>query len=156
MENILSIVGYFLIWTLILYWIHRCTHNLHILTKYHRAHHLYIKNNHTKWSWTNIFFYMDNFKSSVDVLLTEVLPTLIFCLLFGTWWIMVFYWVWAAFFQEIFEHKKDLNLPILTSGKWHMIHHAKPNKNYGLFIPVWDMVFGTYQAVNKNLPKLDK
>jgi len=147
----LQILGYFLLWTFLLYWAHRCAHKFKFLNKFHNAHHLYIKSNFTKWSWTNLFFYMDNMKSSFDVLLTEVIPTLIFCLLFDTWWVFIFYWIWAASLQEIIEHKSNLNLPIFTSGKWHMIHHCTPNKNYGLFIPLWDFIFGTYSSV----PKLD-
>ena len=45
---------------------------------------------------------------------------------------------------EIIEHNKKINwYPLLTSGKWHLIHHKNPNCNYGVFFPIWDIIFHT-------------
>jgi hypothetical protein len=61
--------------------------------------------------------------------------------------VSVFYYVWAALIQEIIEHNPKFDLyPFLTSGKWHLIHHHNTSVNYGLFIPVWDMLFGTFKS----------
>lgn len=133
-----------------LYWIHRCAHRIPLIKKHHFNHHRTINKNIknstlNKWQWNNLVLFNDNWPSTVDLWLTEVIPTLIFSLITGQWWISVLYYFWAAFIQEPIEHNPKVNLPILTSGRWHLVHHKLPNKNFGLFFSVWDIVFGTYQ-----------
>lgn len=140
------IVFYFFLWTFILYWVHRAGHNVPFIRYYHLHHHNYIRNNKVKWHWNNLFLFNDDLKSTTDLWLTEVIPTLIFCIVFGTWYILLFYYVWAGLFQERIEHNSKINIPFLTSGKWHLIHHSAPC-NYGLFFPIWDIIFRTYQKV---------
>lgn len=137
-------VLYFLLWTLILYWVHRVSHKISVIRVIHLSHHKFILTHKTKWHWSNIFLFNDNIDSTIDLWLTEVIPTILFCIVTGQWWISIFYYVWAAFIQESIEHKSDFNVPILTSGKWHMLHHRE-RVNYGLFTPIWDIVFGTYK-----------
>lgn len=134
----------FLSWTLILYWIHRVVHKIQFLNKYHQDHHLYIdKNGGTCWRWNNIFLYNDTRKSTVDLWITEVIPTLIFSSITGFWWISVVYYLWAALLQEILEHNSNFDKYPFTSGKWHLLHHKKQRKNFGLFTPIWDKLFKT-------------
>ncbi len=33
--------------------------------------------------------------------------------------------------------------------RFHDLHHKEPMKNYGVIVPFWDMLFGTYLAVKK-------
>lgn len=141
-------VLYFLLWTLILYWIHRLSHRVPIIKDIHMHHHRYILNNITNWHWTNLFLFNDDWISTIDLWITEVIPTILFSLITGQWWIIILYYIWAALLQETIEHNKDFNIPILTSGKWHLIHHQSA-KNYGLFMPTWDILFGTYNRVYK-------
>jgi sterol desaturase/sphingolipid hydroxylase (fatty acid hydroxylase superfamily) len=140
----MTVVFYFLLWTFTLYWIHRVGHKLPVIRNYHLSHHSFVNHNEIKWHWNNLFLYNDNIKSTIDLWITEVIPTLIFSFIFGCWYIFVFYYLWAAFLQERIEHNKKFDLPILTSGKWHLIHH-KASYNYGLFIPIWDIIFRTYK-----------
>jgi sterol desaturase/sphingolipid hydroxylase (fatty acid hydroxylase superfamily) len=144
------ILVYFFSWTFLLYWIHRIVHKVSHVKKWHWDHHSYIiRNGDLKWEWPNLFLYNDTWKSTIDLYVTEVIPTLIFSWLTGQLWIFVFYYVWASTFQVVLEHKRGLDLPVFTSGEWHLIHHRHPNKNYGLFFPIWDIVFGTYKRVDK-------
>jgi sterol desaturase/sphingolipid hydroxylase (fatty acid hydroxylase superfamily) len=136
-------IFYFFTWTLVLYWIHRIGHKTPIVKTFHRHHHVYINQTVTGWHWNNLFLFNDDWISTVDLWITEVIPTLVFSWVTGQWWIAVFYYVWAAFFQETLEHKRNLNLPILTAGEWHLKHHVRPDKNFGLFFPVWDKLFKT-------------
>ncbi len=140
------ILVYFFTWTLLLYWIHRIAHVIPILRDIHLDHHRFVLNNNTSWHWSNLFLFNDTWASTLDLWLSEVIPTLLFSLITGQWWISIFYYVWAAFIQETIEHNKNFNIPILTSGKWHMIHH-RSEKNYGLFTALWDKVFRTYKSV---------
>jgi sterol desaturase/sphingolipid hydroxylase (fatty acid hydroxylase superfamily) len=140
-------VLYFLIWTLILYWIHRIVHLVPVIQCYHMEHHRHIISNEVTWHWSNLFLYNDNINSTIDLWLTEVIPTLIFSTLTGQLWILFFYYIWAAFIQESIEHNKNFNVPILTSGRWHLIHHYS-KFNYGMFTPIWDIIFNTYKKSN--------
>ncbi len=142
------IVLHFLLWTLMLYWIHRICHLVPVIRRIHMHHHRYILNHDTTWHWTNLFLFNDDWTSTIDLWITEVIPTLLFSLVTGQWWISVFYYVWAAFIQETIEHNSKVDLPILTSGKWHLIHHMS-SSNYGLFFPAWDILFGTNRHVYK-------
>jgi len=139
-------IFYFLLWTFILYWIHRIGHKTPIVSAYHLSHHSYVNNHEVKWRWNNLFLYNDNVRSTIDLWITEVIPTIIFSYIFNCWYIFLFYYLWAAFLQERIEHNKNFDLPILTSGKWHLIHHKSPY-NYGLFIPIWDIIFRTYRKL---------
>jgi lathosterol oxidase len=140
------IIFYFLLWTFMLYWIHRLAHVIPFLKKYHFDHHKVINLNEVKWNWNNFLLYNDTRKSTIDLWLTEVIPTIIFSLVTGQWWISVFYYLWAALIQERIEHDKSFNLPVLTSGKWHLMHHRYGEYNFGLFSSIWDRLFRT----NKN------
>ena len=136
-------VVHFLIWTFLLYFIHRASHVLPVIREFHRDHHQFIRNHEVTWHWSNLFLYNDTLKSTVDLWITEVIPTILIAFLLNAWWLAVFYYLWAALVQETIEHNKHFDWPILSSGKWHLIHHKNYNKNYGLFFPMWDIVFGT-------------
>jgi sterol desaturase/sphingolipid hydroxylase (fatty acid hydroxylase superfamily) len=141
---------YFLSWTFCLYWIHRVVHNVPYVKKWHWDHHSYIvRHGSPGWHWNNLFLYNDTWRSTLDLYTTEVIPTAIFSWVTGQWWIFMFYYIWAAFFQQILEHHKNIDLPLFTSGKWHLIHHRHTNKNYSLFLPIWDIVFRTYKHVDQ-------
>lgn len=141
MQYVLAFLG----WTLMIYVMHVAMHYVPVLKDIHWDHHKYITDNDgTKWSWNNLLLYNDTWLSTADLWITEVIPTLVFCWITGHWWIALFYYVWAAFVQEQVEHNKKVNLyPLLTTGRWHLVHHKHPNKNYGLFLPIWDKLFGT-------------
>jgi sterol desaturase/sphingolipid hydroxylase (fatty acid hydroxylase superfamily) len=141
---------YFLLWTFVLYWIHRIGHKTPYIKEWHWNHHNYIVRHGSQgWHWNNLFLFNDTWTSTLDLYVTEVIPTLLFSWVTGQWWISVFYYVWAAFFQENLEHNKNVDAPMFTSGKWHLMHHRQSNKNYGLFFPIWDILFGTYKRVDK-------
>lgn len=140
-------IFYFFLWTLILYWIHRVSHSVPMIRSIHLHHHRFISLHLTKWHWNNLLLFNDDWVSTLDLWITEVIPTLIFSAITGQWWISVFYYIWAAFVQETIEHNPNFNLPLLTSGKWHLIHHQS-KFNYGLFFPIWDITFGTNIYIN--------
>lgn len=138
---------YFLLWTLLLYILHRVVHRVSFIKSFHLDHHKYILNHKTKWNINNLVLINDNVKSTIDLWITEVIPTIIFCFITQQWWIGIFYYVWAAFFQENLEHNKKINWYPFTTGQWHMVHHKNAKKNFGLFLPIWDILFRTEQKV---------
>ena len=141
-------VLYFLLWTLMLYWIHRIGHTLPVMRTIHSHHHIFVLQYETMWHWSNLLLFNDDWTSTIDLWITEVIPTIIFSIFTEQWWILIFYYIWAAFIQETIEHNNNFNIPILTSGKWHLMHHRSAY-NYGLFTPIWDIIFKTYAHVHK-------
>ena len=142
------ILFYFLLWTFVLYCIHRLAHKIPVIKDWHWDHHSYIVRHGAQgWRWNNLFLYNDTNSSTLDLYATEVIPTVLFSWITGQWWIFIGYYIWAAFFQEALEHNKNINIPIFTSGRWHLVHHRHPNKNYGLFLPIWDIFFRTHKNI---------
>ena len=140
-------IFYFFLWTFVLYWIHRIGHKTPYIKECHRHHHVYVIKTITGWHWNNLFLFNDDWPSTIDLWFTEVIPTIIFSVITGQYWLCVFYYIWAAFLQESIEHNSKFDLKGFTSGKWHLIHHRQPTKNYGLFFPQWDILFNTYKSV---------
>jgi len=117
---------------------------------FHNDHHAQ-NTNTLGWHWSNLFLFNDTWLSTIDLWLTEVIPTILFCWLVGEWWIFIGYYLWAAFLQENIEHNKNIDLyPLFTGGKWHLEHHHEGQGNYGLFTPFWDWLFGTLRKENAN------
>lgn len=137
----IEIIVVFLCWTLMLYLIHRLVH-IPYLYGLHKHHHEFISKNGTSWQWSNLFLFTDDMKSTLDMWVMEIIPTILFCIVFGNWWLLGFYYVWAAFLQDTIEHS-NLNWYPLTSGAWHLKHHENPKMNFGMFHPLWDKVFKT-------------
>jgi sterol desaturase/sphingolipid hydroxylase (fatty acid hydroxylase superfamily) len=134
----------FLTWTFLLYVMHRVVHIVPCLQKNHYHHHAFIiSKGNPGFHWSNLFLFNDDWSSTVDLWITEVIPTLLFCWLIDDYSLFLFYWLWASLLQETLEHKHDLNAYPLTMGQWHMNHHHNPKCNYGLFIPLWDKLFRT-------------
>ena len=136
---------YFLLWTFIIYWIHRIVHNVKFFSYFHIEHHRFVRENSLiKWHWSNIFLWNDNFKSTIDYWITEVLPTLIFSIVTEQYWIVIGFYIYAATIQERVEHNPNFNwYPFYTSGKWHVLHHTTYPCNFGIITPLWDIVFRT-------------
>lgn len=143
-----SYILYFFLWTFILYWIHRLIHITPILRKIHFDHHRYVALNEIRWHWSNMFLFTDTWISMLDLWITEVIPTIIFSIITGQYWILIFYYLWAAFIQERVEHNNRIRIPFVTSGKWHLLHHKIPRRNFGLFFTFWDIIFFTNKDTN--------
>ena len=143
-------IVYFVIWTFVLYWIHRIVHVTPYLKDIHWDHHKTVMRAKYGMGWqlNNLWLYNDTFKSTVDLWITEVIPTIIFSWVTGHWWIFILYYCWAAFWQENLEHNKDVDIFLMTPGMWHMIHHRHPNLNFGLFFSIWDIIFKTNRPIN--------
>jgi hypothetical protein len=75
---------------------HRVVHSSKILGYFHIQHHKVINSKETKWHWNNVLLYNDDIKSTIDLWITDVIPTLIFCYFTGQWWIFFVYY----FFQS--------------------------------------------------------
>jgi sterol desaturase/sphingolipid hydroxylase (fatty acid hydroxylase superfamily) len=141
---ILECTAYFLVWNFIIYWMHRWAHNVPIMMRLHREHHKFIRENSVHWHWNNVLLFNDNWPSTFDFWVTEVIPTLLFAWITGQWWLLIAYYVYSALILERFEHNPNFTAyPWYVSGKWHVLHHTHYPCNYGIIIPFWDWVFKT-------------
>lgn len=126
---------------------HRLVHkyNIPYVKGWHNDHHKQVIDDKiVGWHWNNLFLFNDTWKSTFDLWATEVIPTILFCIITQQWWLLVAYYLWAAFIQEIIEHNRNFDwYPLITSGRWHLIHHKNSRKNFGLLIPIWDILFKT-------------
>ena len=107
------------------YWVHRLCHILPYLKEIHWKHHKYVNNTQPKWMWQNIFLYSDDWNGTLDIIVTEIIPTIIFCYLTNQWWILGVYYIWTAFIQEWVEHNPNVYLPPFSAGKTHLVHHRE-------------------------------
>jgi sterol desaturase/sphingolipid hydroxylase (fatty acid hydroxylase superfamily) len=133
-------------WTLLLYCLHRIAHTAYVpvLRRAHLAHHAQIRiKGTTSWHWTNLLLYTDTWAVTRDMWVTEIIPTIAYATVFNCYWIVVFYYLWAALLQEPLEHNPKLTIRPFTAGQWHLRHHFNVYCNYGLFLPTWDILFRT-------------
>lgn len=153
MEIILNI-GLFLLWLLLIYGMHRASHKFEFLKYYHNDHHkrIYTGEYDGSFKLRHLLLIIDSKESIIDQWLTEVIPTIIFCLIFNCWWLLLFYYIYAAILSESFKHNKNFNwYPVIISGRWHLIHHKNPTKNYGIIFPIWDKILGTEQKLKDKI-----
>lgn len=143
-------VVYFFIWLLVLYWAHRLAHVVPYIKEIHSDHHKFVLRSKygTEWRLNNLILYNDTIRNTLNLWITEVIPTLTFSYVTGQWWIFIFYYIWAAFFQQTLKYDKDEDIFLLTPGMWSMIHYRRTNLNFGLFISFWDIVFKTNRSIN--------
>lgn len=145
---LLEMVFYFLLWTFLIYWIHRLCHNVSYLSHFHKFHHKFVAQHRITWHWSNLFLFNDDWPSTIDYWITEVLPTIVFVLITQQWWLGIGFYLYAAFVQEWLEHNPNFNFyPFYTSGRWHILHHTAPPCNYGIGTPFWDWVFKTNKPI---------
>ena len=144
-EDALVGISQFYGWLLLLYAVHRAAHRVAFLRRFHLDHHrnIALAGEPQRWHWSNLLLCNNTVKSTIDLWLTEVVPTFLFAAAFNAWWVAVFYYLWAAFLQESLEHSPRTDLCGFTFGKWHLIHHRNVKANFGLFVPFWDIMFGS-------------
>lgn len=150
-----QLMGVFLVWTFIIYWIHRISHikgRWNILWKIHRAHHAipYLTMKVERWpKFGQFFFWLGDFKTSIDVVIVLTIPLVLLTLLFPYpgLCLLVFHYIYEVFLGEgILDHNTQLRGPVtrvFAWGSFHLHHHVKLERNYGLIITLWDRVFRT-------------
>lgn len=137
---------------------HRLVHAVPYLRKIHSDHHAQVTNDTIGGPhWTNLFLYFDSLTSTLDQWITEVIPTILLAMWLDDASVFLFYYIWAAMIQESIEHNPRVNLyPWLSSGRWHLVHHEHPGSNYGVLVPIWDVMFDTWRDIDVGKPAVDK
>lgn len=142
-ETILGIILYFLIVDFFYYWFHRLQHTNSFLWGQHKFHHSEVSLNVTSsrrvhWLEEPLVLLFIFFPMSILFNLEPIAAGLL------------------AFIEILWLQFIHMNLRlgfgafsvILASPQYHRIHHSFKNqhinKNYAVFFPIWDIVFGSY------------
>jgi sterol desaturase/sphingolipid hydroxylase (fatty acid hydroxylase superfamily) len=129
-------------WDLWQYWCHRLQHAVPLLWETHRFHHSETALNSTTTARHHVF----------EQALTAAfyLPVLLIVGGFAPHWIVgfVLFRVWG------FVNHANLRIPfgpltpVISGPQWHRIHHsaleAHRHRNFAVFFPFIDIIFGTY------------
>ena len=144
----IELLGYFPLWTLLIYCTHRLAHSIPALWHFHQAHHAVSYDGKWEFSWWNLIGWFNDWRSTLDQWLTEIIPTILYILLFhDAWPIAVLYYIDSFLSEGITDHNPRIAVPGLAMGRYHLAHHADMTMNFDLYTHFWDWVFGTRHHV---------
>lgn len=138
---------YFSIFDFFYYWFHRAQHRFPLLWRYHRFHHADVNLSASaaiRHHWMEDA--MRYFVMGVPLLLLFGQPerTLV--------WLGIFIGVHGMFIHWNSRLRFGPLTSVLIGPQYHRIHHSLQlehyDKNFGIFLPLWDKLFGT-QALPK-------
>lgn len=152
--SVLQFIAFFLLWTLIVYWMHRLAHIriwYNFLYYFHLAHHKinYFRQSNLKFKWYYLFFYFGSLRASLDVICMLTIPAFIVYFIYPKIgiYILIFHYIYEVFFSEgLLDHNSNItgtSTKLFAWGKYHLVHHKKWNYNFSLMITLWDWVFKT-------------
>ena len=124
------------------YWLHRSQHTFPVLWQEHLLHHSDAYVNVTTSGRTHIFeqFLFPIFIGIPTAILFKLPPVTIM-------WISLVPWVWAYVVHANLKLGFGRFWWLLASLQYHRIHHSlEPkhfNRNYSVWFPMWDILFGT-------------
>ena len=138
-----GLIGYLLV-TLINYWWHRLRHQHDLLWRtFHQVHH----STYRLQTATAFYSHPLDYAATVFIINALAYGVLGFDLQSAAW-----VTAWVGIF-ELWEHT-NIRTPhwlgyVIVRPEMHRIHHElnKHRNNYGL--PLWDMLFGTYENSNR-------
>jgi len=140
-----GLFGYFCI-SFFVYWWHRLRHHSNFMWKvFHQIHH----STHRLQALTALYAHPSDFLAN-----TFIINAVAYCLLGFD----VNSAAWAALWVAIFEFWEHTNIPtphwlgyIIVRPEMHRIHHERyrHTNNYG--IPLWDLLFGTYENSSRKV-----
>ncbi|MCE9596651.1 MAG: sterol desaturase family protein [Spirochaetia bacterium] len=165
LQFVVSVLALFLLWTCIIYWLHRISHIKHAknpLWIIHRAHHRLPYFSEAPRPWPRLgqyFFWLGNWKESLDVIFVMTIPLGLLTIVFPAQGacLLVFHYFYEVFLSE---SRLDHN-PYLTGrwtkffawGSFHLVHHVQLQKNFCLMITLWDHVFGSAIEPDPDFPE---
>jgi sterol desaturase/sphingolipid hydroxylase (fatty acid hydroxylase superfamily) len=152
------IIGLFLLWTLLIYFMHRLAHYRHRfnpLYSIHLSHHKinYLEDENRKFKWYYLLFYFGGVLETMDVLLMLTMPAFMVYFVYPPMgiYLLLFHYLYESFLSEgVLDHNPKIKGKItnfFSWGKYHLIHHKTWKYNYSLMITLWDRVFRTRRIV---------
>jgi sterol desaturase/sphingolipid hydroxylase (fatty acid hydroxylase superfamily) len=145
----ISITNVFSYWFLLLlaedflyYWLHRWDHEIRLFWAIHVTHHSSEKMNFTVGFRSSVFQPLYRFVYFIPLALLGFKPMDIVFMYSATQ-------IWGIFVHTELINKMGWLEYILVTPSHHRVHHASNpkylDKNMGMFLIIWDQLFGTFQ-----------
>jgi len=149
-RRIITYTNIFVYWTILLiaedfmyYWLHRFDHEIRLFWAVHVTHHSSEKLNFTVGFRSSVFQPLYRFIYFIPLALFGFKPLDIIFIYSATQ-------IWGILVHTELINKMGWLEYILVTPSHHRVHHASNpkylDKNMGMFLIVWDMLFGTFQA----------
>jgi len=149
-----KLIGYFLLWTLWSYGIHRIAHckirRFNIIRYIHLKHHAYNYGDSWMPPWQEYFFWFGNWRSSMDVYITFTLPLVGLSFYDPSYGLtlLAFHYVYEVFLaRNVLDHNPNIRgwiTRVFPIGEFHTRHHRNIRCNYSFYTTLWDYLFGSY------------
>jgi sterol desaturase/sphingolipid hydroxylase (fatty acid hydroxylase superfamily) len=148
-HRFITIQQFFLYWTFLLlgedflyYWLHRFDHEIRFFWAVHVTHHSSQKMNFTVGFRSSVFQPLYRFIYFIPLALCGFRPLDIALIYSITQ-------MWGIFVHTEFIYKMGWMEYIFVTPSHHRVHHGSNpkylDKNMGMFLIVWDKLFGTFQ-----------
>lgn len=125
------------------YWLHRFDHEVRLFWAVHVTHHSSEHMNFTVGFRSSVFQPLYRFIYFIPLALMGFSPIDIVFVYSATQ-------IWGIFVHTELIHKMGWLEHILVTPSHHRVHHASNakylDKNMGMFLIIWDKLFGTFQA----------
>jgi sterol desaturase/sphingolipid hydroxylase (fatty acid hydroxylase superfamily) len=141
------------------YWFHRLQHASAWLWEQHKLHHSDEALNVTttfRHNWLEDFFKFPFVTVPIALILhIHYSPVQVGL---ATSFAGAMFMVWGVFLHSNVGISWGILTPVITGPQYHRIHHSvetrHQNKNFSSFLPIWDILFGTYyHASDKEYPQ---
>jgi sterol desaturase/sphingolipid hydroxylase (fatty acid hydroxylase superfamily) len=128
---------------LMYYWLHRFDHEIRLFWAVHVTHHSSDLMNFTVGFRSSVFQPVYRFIYFIPIVLLGFNPLDLLFVYSATQ-------IWGIFVHTEYIHKMGWLEYILVTPSHHRVHHGSNpkylDKNMGMFLIVWDKIFGTFQA----------
>ncbi len=125
------------------YWLHRFDHEIRLFWAVHVTHHSSERMNFSVGFRSSVFQPLYRFVYFIPLALLGFKPLDIVFIYSATQ-------IWGIFVHTELIHKMGWLEHILVTPSHHRVHHASNPKyldrNMGMFLIIWDQLFGTFQA----------
>jgi sterol desaturase/sphingolipid hydroxylase (fatty acid hydroxylase superfamily) len=125
------------------YWLHRFDHEIRLFWAVHVTHHSSEQMNFTVGFRSSVFQPLYRFIYFIPLALMGFTPIDIMFVFSATQ-------IWGIFVHTELIHKMGWLEYFMVTPSHHRVHHASNSKyldkNMGMFLIIWDKIFGTFQA----------
>ncbi|MES2004981.1 MAG: sterol desaturase family protein [Bacteroidota bacterium] len=144
--HIENILGYWLVLLfledMLYYWLHRFDHEIRVFWAVHVTHHSSQKMNFTVGFRSSVFQPFYRFAYFIPLALLGFQPVDILLIYSATQ-------IWGIFVHTELIHKMGWLEYFMVTPSHHRVHHGSNpkylDKNMGMFLIIWDKLFGTFQ-----------
>ncbi len=139
-----AIAGGWLLFTLIEYGVHAVLFHVgrNVFVRGHGKHH---KN---PQGYDNLPFFAATLIAGGMYLVANMLMPQVYALaMTGVTMLSYVAYTWYHFAMHRFDFKNPYGKYM---QRFHYVHHIRPKMNHGVTVPIWDVVFGTYEPLRKH------